>query len=134
MKITSFFIIVIACVAVWTGCGGPAQNTNIVINGANANGVNTANTADPLAPTKKAETATENNAPTISPVVTAYYSALKKKDDAELKNVLSKSYIAAIQEDMKADGKSGSMAAYLAESEPVSDALPEARYENIAGD
>jgi hypothetical protein len=35
---------------------------------------------------------------------------------------------------MKADGKSGSMAAYLAESEPASDALPEARNEKIAGD
>lgn len=126
------FFITIAILAIGSaGCGGSTANTNTSV--ANSNSA-AANANGPLSTTKKPESETTNNAPTISPVVTAYYEALKRKDDAELKNVLSNDYLRSIQEDMRADHKSGSIAAYLAESEPAGDTLPEARNEKITGE
>jgi len=131
--------IILGISALLAACGGtPANNaanapkTNAV--NSNSNG-NTAavNVDNPVATTKKAEAPTENNAPTIGPVVQAYYAALKKKDDAAVQAVLAAAFIKSIQEDMKAEKKTG-MAAYLAEYDTIPDKPVEVRNERIEGD
>lgn len=114
------------------GCGGAADTANTAANTSNA--ANTlANSNNPLETTKKPEAATTNNAPTIAPVVQAYYEALQKKDDAALRNVLSKSLLDDIESDMKAEKKT-KMAEFVAETEIVPDKPVEVRNETISGD
>src|SRR5438045_1771860 len=89
------FIIGIALAA--AGCGGSTtptggSNSNV----ANTNSITNANSVPAnigLDTTKKPEAATDNNAPTIAPVVQTYYEALKKKDEALLKSVMSQEFI-----------------------------------------
>jgi hypothetical protein len=71
-----------------------------------------------LEPIKKPEAATTNNAPTLAPVVQTYYEALKKKDDALLKSVMSQEFIKTVEADMKAEKKT-SIAAYMAEFDTI---------------
>ena len=118
-----------------TACGGtPMTNANISNKTNTING-NVAQTDinSPVATNKKPEVATANNAPTIGPVVQAYYDALKKKDDAALKNVLSAGYIKSVQADMKKE-KQATMAAFLAQYEIIPDKPVEVRNEKIEGD
>ncbi|HTK38699.1 MAG TPA: hypothetical protein VL325_09420 [Pyrinomonadaceae bacterium] len=115
------------------GCGGGTTDTaNTAANTSNAANT-TANTNNPLETTKKPEAATTNNAPTIAPVVQAYYDGLKKKDDAAVRNVLSKPLLADIESDMKAEKKT-KMAEFIAETEIVPDKPVEVRNETINGD
>jgi hypothetical protein len=124
----TFFIWIIFAIFL-TGCPSAEQpNSNIANNAAAPN----KNSSD-LVPTKKAEAPTENNAPTLTPVVNAYYDALKKKDDAALRKVLSAEFIKSLEADMKADQKTGSLAAYIAEIEKTSPPV-EVRNEKIDGD
>ena len=118
-----------------TACGGtPMPNANISNKTNTING-NVAQTDinSPVATNKKPEVATANNAPTIGPVVQAYYDALKKKDDAALQKVLAAAYIKSVQVDMKKEKKSG-MAAYLAEYDTIPEKPVEVRNEKIDGD
>ena len=106
---------------------------------ANTNTVNkTANVAsgganNPLATTKASEAPTTNNAPTLSPVIQAYYEALKKKDDAELRKVYSRETLKNFEGDMKNENKT-SLFEYLTENEGVPDKPLEVRNEQIQGD
>ena len=114
------------------GCGGSEPTANVV----NSNVANT-NAAPPPANTgletnKKPEAATTNNAPTLTPVVQTYYDALKKKDDALVKSVMSQDFIKSIEEDMKAERKTG-LAAYMAEFDTIPEKPVEVRNEKIEG-
>jgi hypothetical protein len=122
---TLIFSIVIA------GCGsGPATNTpNTPANTTNIS----VNANNPLATTKKPVAETTNSAPTLSPVVQAYYEALKKKDDAALARVLSKQLLSDVQTDMKAEKKT-KMAEFVAETDQIPDKPVEVRNEAITGD
>jgi hypothetical protein len=73
-----------------------------------------------------------NDAPTITPVVRAFYDALKKKDDAALRKVLTQASIKSLEEDMKAEGAK-SLVEYVAESEILYKPV-EVRNEKIEGD
>jgi len=129
------FIIGIALAA--AGCGGPATPAD----GSNANAANANSTANgninstgnsEFGTTKKPEPATTNNAPTIAPVVQTYYDALKKKDTALLKSVMTKEFITSIETDMKAEKKTN-MATYMAEFDTIPDKPVEVRNEKIEG-
>jgi hypothetical protein len=136
MRFKSQFLIIFAAISIsLAACGGtPSPNANTANANAGSNAANApANTDNPVATTKKAEAPTTNNAPTIGPVVQAYYDALKKKDDAALQNVLSAAYIKGVQADMKAEKKTG-MAAYLAEYDTIPEKPVEVRNERIEGD
>lgn len=114
------------------GCGGAAPNGNSTIPG-NTN-VSNGNTNIGGIPTTKKDTGpTTNDAPTLGPVVRAYYEALKKKDDAMLRAALSQAMIKQLEGDMKAEKKTG-LAAYAAELDiqPVNGI--EVRNEKIDGD
>jgi hypothetical protein len=136
MQFKIFLVLTIALGVIASACGG----TDMTANGSNA--ANTAgangNTAPPagnssaLETTKKPEAATTNNAPTLTPVVRTYYEALKKKDDALLKTVMSGEFIKSIEADMKEEKKSG-LAAFMAETDTIPDKPVEVRNERIEG-
>lgn len=135
MQYRTFFslLIVLAAIAA-AACGGGTSNVVNTANSTNSGNSNLAtNTNSPVETTKKPVAETTNNAPTIAPVVQAYYDALKKKDDAALANVLSAAFIKSVQADMKAEKKTG-MAAYLAEYDTIPDKPVEVRNEKIEGD
>jgi hypothetical protein len=135
MKFNLVLILAIAVCVTVSGCGGgsdsPTNSSNANVANANANQVSTNTTLEPI---KKPEAATTNNAPTIGPVVQKYYEALRKKDDALLKSVMSQEFIKSIEADMKAEGKTGSFAAFVAEVESDLDKPVEVRNEKIEGD
>lgn len=118
-------------------CGGGPANTANTANSANSGNSGNSNTTaaanSPVETTKKPVAETTNSAPTLGPVVQAYYDALKKKDDAALMNVLSAAFVKSVQADMKAEKKTG-MAAYLAEYDTIPDKPVEVRNEKIEGD
>jgi len=116
-----------------SGCSGGTDNSpnNSTVK-SNANSI-TANTNGDLGTTKKADAPTTNDAPTLKPVVGAYYAALKKKDDAALKAVLSAELIKSIEDDMKSEKKT-KFAEFVAETEKIPDGGIEVRNEKITGE
>jgi hypothetical protein len=126
-----FFITFSSFTLLAAGCGGPAgtnanggkPNTNAPVNN-NAAGLN---------PTPKPVAPLENDAPTLAPVVKTYYEALKKKDDALLRTVLSQAFLKEIEQGMKEEKKTG-LAAYMAETDRVPEKEIEVRNEKINGD
>jgi hypothetical protein len=134
ITILSFSIIFAA------SCGGGAANqTTTTNNAANTNAANTANTAaannanSAIATTRKTETETTNNAPTLAPVVTAYYEALKKKDDSALRKVFSQKTLKDWEADMKEEKKT-SLADWMTSNEQVPEKAFEVRNEKIEGE
>lgn len=135
MSFRVIFLVIISIFSVFlTACPSSEQpNTNTGnTNTANANNVKT-NVNTPFNTNKKPEEATTNNAPTLAPVVAAYYDALKKKDDAAIRKVLSAEFIKTLEEDMKAEGKK-SLVEYITETDKVPDKPVEVRNEKIEGD
>lgn len=125
----TFFTTILIFTIFLTGCPGgntPNTTTNQPTNNANPPNTNS------LVPPKKAEEPTTNNAPTVAPVVNAYYDALKKKDDAALRKVLSAGFIKQMEADMKTDKKT-SLSEFMAETE-VFDKPVEVRNEKVEGD
>jgi hypothetical protein len=137
MRLNLILTFVIGIVLAAAGCGGgtvtPTGGSNTNASNANSS-TNTILPADNsgLATTKKPETATVNNAPTIAPVVQVYYEALKKKDDALAKSVMTQDFIKSIEEDMKAEKKTN-IAAYMAEYDTIPEKPVEVRNEKIEG-
>lgn len=122
----------LASAALFSACGGsnaPANSTNT--NAANNTAV--ANSNNPLTATTPTPEQTTNDAPTLTPVVRAYYDALKNKDSAAMRRVLSKDFVGRIEEDMR-DEKQKDLAAYMAETDKVPDKPVEVRNEKIQGD
>jgi len=116
-----------------SGCSGGTDNTaNNSTNRSNTN-TNAQNSNGDLGTSKKPEAPTTNDAPTLKPIVVAYYAALKKKDDAALKAVLSADLVKSIEEDMKSEKKT-KFAEFVAETEKVPDGGIEVRNEKITGD
>ena len=118
---------------VFSACGGGTDNAaNTTNTKANSNAPVT-NSNDGIVTNKKADAPTTNDAPTFKPVVVAYYDALKKKDEAGLKAVLSAELIKSIQEDMKSEKKT-KFADFVAETDKVPENGIEVRNEKINGD
>ena len=133
MRLNSLLILIIAAAIFALGCGGSTtptggSNTNLT----NANAAPSPATNSVLETTKKPEAATANNAPTLAPVVQTYYEALKKKDAALLKSVMSQEFIKSVEADMKEDKKTD-IAAYMAEFDTIPEKPVEVRNEKIEG-
>ena len=132
-KIT--LLVLVAFGSMIAACGGETtsnvSNTNTATNAANANAARPAANSQ-LEPTRKPESATTNNAPTLAPVVQTYYEALKKKDDALLRSVMSQEFIKSVETDMKEEKKTG-IAAYMAEFDTIPEKPVEVRNEQING-
>lgn len=118
-------------------CSTTETPKNAVNSNANTNAANSVstepNTANPLNTTKKPEAATTNNAPTLTPVVMAYYQALKTKNDAALRKVFSQATLKTMEADMKTD-EITSLAEFITATEQVPDRPFEVRNEQIQGD
>lgn len=117
------------------GCGGSSENkTNPAnTNSANAN-ISKTNADNPLATTKTTpEAATNNDAPTLAPVVQNYYAALQKKDEAGAKKFLSQSAIKYWQDEMKSEKMPSLLAVLEDDASPVEEKR-EVRNEKIEGD
>ena len=131
---TQFNIIVLILISfvviASSGCGETATNTsNLNANVANAN----AKTPVPgLNTTKTPEAATTNNAPTLSPVVHAYYDALKRKDAAAVRKVMAEGFISSTEEGMKEEKKTD-LIAFLTEFDKLPADKMEVRNEQISG-
>lgn len=128
-----FFTAISALALLSNGC-----KSDVPVNSANTNAVNRAanvsstNTDNPLETSKTPEAATTNNAPTLAPVVRAYYDALKKRDDAALRKVYAADTLKSLQADMKEEKKT-SLVEFLTELEPAPDQPFEVRNEQIQG-
>ena len=119
------------------GCSTTETPKNAVNTNANTNAANSVstepNTANPLNTTKRPEVATTNNAPTLTPVVMAYYQALKTKNDAALRKVFSQATLKTMEADMKTDEKA-TLVEFITDLEPAPDKPFEVRNEQIKGD
>lgn len=131
----SIYTFLVAGILSVAGCGSGSEsnapNVNRPVPNTAVSNVSTSNNA--VETTKKPVAETTNNAPTFAPVIQAYYDALRKKDDAALREILSAAYLAKVSADMKKDKKTG-MAAYLAEYDTIPDKSVEVRNEKITGD
>ncbi|HEX9962733.1 MAG TPA: nuclear transport factor 2 family protein [Pyrinomonadaceae bacterium] len=128
------FITILSFSIIFAACGGSQPVNNSTNNSAgNTNTVAANNSNSSLPTNKKPEAATANNAPTIAPVVTAYYEAWKKNDDAALKKVFSQETLKAFEADMKAD-KQTSLAKWMSTNETAPEKPFEVRNEKIEGD
>ena len=133
MKATTLLFLLIAAL-VAAGCGGTETTTNTP----NKNVASNVNAASPganndLGTTKAPEAATTNDAPTLGPVINAYYDALRNKDAAGVRKVMEREFLKTTEEDMKAEKKTD-IVAFLSEFDKIPTPKMEARNEQIAGD
>ncbi|HEX8368298.1 MAG TPA: hypothetical protein VF604_07130 [Pyrinomonadaceae bacterium] len=125
----SIFTIIFAA-----ACGNqPATNNPANNNAGNTNTAAANNSNSLILTNKKTEAPTSNNAPTLAPVVAAYYEALRKKDDAALRKAVSQDTLKTWEADMKEEKKT-SLTAFLNELEPAPEKPFEVRNEKIEGD
>ncbi len=110
----------------------PSNMGNTKANSINTN-VTSSNADNPLATTKAPEAATNNNAPTLAPVVQNYYAALERKDETGVKKFLSQSAIGYWQSEMKSE-KSPSLLAILEDNESPVEKKRQIRNEKIEGE
>ena len=127
-----FFIIITISAIFLTACPSSEPTNN---NAGNTNSANKSvvNSNTQFNTNKKPEAATTNNAPTLAPVVQAYYDALKKKDDAAIRKVLSAEFIKMLEADMKEEGKK-SLTAFIVELDKIPEKPIEVRNEKIEGE
>ncbi len=138
MNMKFYTMIALLVVSVmFAACGGtPETNTNTPA--ANTSAANTANANSTTAATnatdgvRRPDAPTANEAPTLKPIVLAYFEALRNKDDAAVVDVLTEEHVRQIREDLKERNRND-MAAFLAETEKL-DATIEVRNEEITGD
>lgn len=133
MRTKIIFLTIVAFVITIAGCGG-SENSNVGnANSGNINAAKPANNANTgLETTKKPESATTNDAPTLAPIVNAYYDALRKKDAAGAKRVMSAEFITSTETGMKGEKKTDFIA-FLTEFDKIPEGKMEVRNEQING-
>ncbi|MGQ0543341.1 MAG: hypothetical protein ACT4O9_16085 [Blastocatellia bacterium] len=125
-------VLVFSIALIAIGCGSNAttpKNGNTVNNTA----ANVPPTGPITEPTKRVEAATTNNAPTLTPVVHAYYDALKKKDDAAVRTLITAEFLKSVEADMKEENRKD-LAGFMAEYDTIPEKPVEVRNEKIDGD
>jgi hypothetical protein len=114
-------------------CGGeaPVNSTNATTAPSNTNTA-TSNT-NSLEGVRRPDAPTTNDAPTLGPVVKAFYDALKRKDDATVRASLTREQLKSIDADLKERNRTD-IAEFLAEIESLRDEPLEVRNEQIQGE
>jgi hypothetical protein len=134
MRLQIIFFITIFTLFLGACSNSETSNTSVNANAGNKTAnIASGNSNNPLATNKTPEVSTTNNAPTLSPIIQAYYEALKKKDEAALRKVYSRETLKSLESDMK-DEKKNSLIEFIAENEGVPDKPLETRNEQIQGD
>ena len=134
MRSATIFLLITAAIAA-VGCGGEsntATNANTNANTSTANANAPASNSNALDTTKAPESATTNDAPTLGPVINAYYDALRNKDAAAVRKVMESRFLSTIEADMKDEGKKD-IVAFLTETDKLPTGKMEARNETITG-
>ena len=111
-------------------CGGGTANNEPNVNSSNGNSA-TGNHA-PM-PIPHNNEPTENNAPTIAPVVQQFYDALRDKDSAKLKDTITAKFEKTLEDDMKSQNEKD-LAAFVAKTDYRPGQVIEVRNEKIQGD
>jgi len=132
MQLIKFFTVATALALFLMGCGGTTTTINTNTNTTNTNVANTAPAGNNLEPTKKVDAPTTNDAPTLGPVINAFYDALKRKDAAGVKKVMSQEFIKSTEDGMKEEGKTD-IVAFLTEFDKIPENKMETRNEQISG-
>ena len=114
----------------FAGCTSTPEPNTANTKPANSNTAAT-NSNSPMATNKRPETATTNAAPTITPIVTGFYEALQKKDEAGAKKYLSNAAVKYWEDEAKLEKKP--WLAYLTEMEDPINEKREVRNEQIDG-
>jgi hypothetical protein len=122
--LSTFFISIILIAS----CGGNVENNTAVNSATNAN----ANVPEHGQVVNRSTEPTENNAPTLAPVVQQFYDALKNKDDAKLRETMTAQFQKTIEDDMKDAGKK-SIAEFVAETDYRPGQQIDVRNEKING-
>jgi hypothetical protein len=122
-----FFAAVILLVA---SCGGTPANNESNLNSNSGNSV--AGNHAPM-PIPRNTEPTENNAPTLAPIVQQFYDALRDKDDAKLKETMTAKFEKTLEDDMKSQNEK-SIAAFVAKTDYRPGQVIEVRNEKIQGD
>ena len=131
-SLNTLLLVTVAIAAI--GCGGndTTTNTNSNVNANSASNSTATGNTNALDTVKAPEAATANDAPTLGPVINAYYDALRKKDAAGVRKVMERKFLSTIEEDMKAEGKTD-IVAFLTETDKLPSGKMEARNEKITG-
>jgi len=128
-----FFTAIFISTLLLLGCPGSPETPNKnTTNSGNTNTQKTNSNNNPFNTTKNAEASTTNNAPTVTPIIQAYYDALKKKDEAGVKKYLSAAAVKYYEDEAKSEKKTWFV--YLLEFEEPVDEKREARNEKIDGE
>ena len=132
MRFKIILVISIVTIGVaMAGCGSEPTANVTNSNLANANTAPPSNAAN-LETNKKPEAPTTNDAPTLAPVVHAYYDALKRKDSAGVRAVMEREFLQSTEADMKAEKKTD-IIAFLTEFDKLPENKMEVRNERITG-
>lgn len=126
-----YLVFVFSIAFIVIGCGSDSATSK------NGNAVNNTatkvNSNVPITePTKRPEAETTNNAPTLTPVVYAYYDALKKKDDAAVRSLITAEFLKSVEADMKEENRKD-LAGFMAEYDTIPEKPVEVRNEKIDG-
>jgi hypothetical protein len=124
----SISLAVIISLTVACGGGSPANSENSNSNSGNASTENHA----PM-PIPHHDEATENNAPTLAPVVQQFYDALRDKDETKLKETITAKFEKTLEDDMKSQNEKN-LAAFVAKTDYRPGQVIEVRNEKIQGD
>lgn len=132
MRFKIFLTLLITLAVLTAGCGGTEVTTNTVnTNVANTNVAPVAGNTG-LDPVKKPEAATTNAAPTLAPVVHAYYDGLKKKDASGVRKIMAQQFVQETEAGMKDESKTDFIA-FLTEYDKLPEGKMEVRNEQITG-
>jgi hypothetical protein len=124
-------IFIAALISLAAACGGGTSDNSNSTSNANGGNTNAGNHAQ--MPIPHNDEPTENNAPTLAPVVQQFYDALRDKDDAKLKETLTAKFEKTLEDDMKSENEK-SLAAFVAKTDYRPGQVIETRNEKINGD
>lgn len=131
MKLTAFLLLTFASI-VMTACGGSESDSNTSNANSKPQAANTAAANTGLEGSKTPAAATANDAPTLAPVVHAYYDALKKKDATGAKKVMSQGFVQSAEKEMQEEGDKD-LVVYLTKFDKLPENRMEVRNEQISG-
>ena len=118
-------------ISLLAACGGNSP-ANINAN-SNSNSGNSAAGNHGTMPIPRNDEATENNAPTLAPVVQQFYDALRDKDSAKLKETITVKFQKTLEDDMRSQNEKD-LAAFVAKTDYRPGQVIEVRNEKINGD
>lgn len=135
MRVPIGLLVIVLTSLLLVGCGGPTEpaTNNAVLPNSNGSNSTPGANVSVLDPIKTPQTGPTNDAPTLGPVVQAYYEALKQKDETAVRKLMATEFLKTTEADMKAEKKTD-LIAFLTEYDKLPEGKMQVRNEQIAGD